>query len=46
MRDGESLMVQLAMQDKVAAQNRAAEEKRKVDAGEVVKETGALARFG
>lgn len=37
---------QLAMRDKVAAQNRAAEEKRKVDAGEVIKESGALARFG
>ncbi len=38
--------IQIAMRDKVAAQNRAAEEKRKIDAGEVVKETGALARFG
>jgi U3 small nucleolar RNA-associated protein 7 len=37
---------QLAMRDKVAAQNRAAEQQRKVDAGEVVKESGALARFG
>jgi U3 small nucleolar RNA-associated protein 7 len=38
--------LQIALQQKIAAQSRAEEEKRKIQNGEVVKETGALARFG
>jgi len=37
---------QLAVREKVEAQKRAEEMERKVASGEVVKETGALARFG
>ncbi|KAK8870039.1 hypothetical protein IAR55_000609 [Kwoniella newhampshirensis] len=36
----------LAMQAKVAAQRKAEDTRRKVQSGEIVKETGALARFG
>lgn len=36
---------QLAMRQKVANQRKADEERRRVERGEVVKESGALARF-
>jgi U3 small nucleolar RNA-associated protein 7 len=36
----------MAMKAKVMAQKRDIEMKRKIESGEIVKETGALARFG
>lgn len=38
--------MQIALRQKVASQARAEEEKRKIANGEIVKESGALARFG
>jgi U3 small nucleolar RNA-associated protein 7 len=46
LKYGLLLTVQIAMRAKVAAQAKAEEAKRRIESGEVVKESGALARFG